>query len=86
MQTNNTNKIKFLYVNPSDYNSSAVEAVGISEGSNNVEVTFKGGKKYLYTGVCNECIYDVTLCGVKSLGKWVSEALVNNDVDYLQLA
>ncbi len=76
----------FLSVNPSDYNSSAVEAVGISEGSNQVKVTFKGGKTYLYSNVCNECIYAVTLGTVKSLGKWVSEALVNNDVDYLQLA
>ena len=55
----------FHYVNPSDYNSSAVEAVGISEGSNQVKVT---------------------LGSIKSLGKWVSEALVNNNVDYLQLA
>ena len=70
----------FHYVNPSDYNSSAVEAVGISEGSNQVKVTFKGGSTYLYSNV------KVTLGSIKSLGKWVSEALVNNNVDYLQLA
>lgn len=76
----------FLSVNPSDYNSSAVEAVGISEGSNQVKVTFKGGSTYLYSNVCDECIYQVTLGSIKSLGKWVSESLVNNNVDYLQLA
>ena len=74
----------FLYAN--DYNSSAVESVGISEGSNQVKVTFKGGSTYLYSNVCSDCIYQLTLGSVKSLGKWVSEALVNNDVDYLQLA
>ena len=74
----------FLYAN--DYNSSAVEAVGISEKSNQVKVTFKGGATYLYSNVCDGCLYEVTLGTVKSLGKWVSEALVNNDVDYLQLA
>jgi hypothetical protein len=74
----------FLYAN--DYNSSAVESVGISERTNQVKVTFNGGKTYLYSNVCSECIYDITLGSVKSLGKWVSEALVNNDVDYLQLA
>ena len=76
----------FLSVNPSDYNSSAVESVGISEGSNQVKVKFASGKTYLYSNVCDECIYQVTLGSIKSLGKWVSEALVNNDVDYLQLA
>ena len=75
---------KFLYAG--DYNSSAVESVGISEGSNQVKVTFKGGSTYLYSNVCSDCIYQLTLGTVKSLGKWVSEALVNNDVDYLQLA
>ena len=77
---------KFLYVNPSDYDSSAVEAVGISEGSNQVKVTFKGGNTYLYSNVCSNCIYDVTLGSCKSLGKWVNNALVNNDTDYLQIA
>jgi len=76
----------FLSVNPSDYNSSAVESVGISEGSNQVKVTFNGGKTYLYSNVCSDCIYQLTLGSVKSLGKWVSESLVNNNVDYLQLA
>ncbi len=77
----------FLSVNPSDYNSSAVESVGISEGSNQVKVTFKGGSTYLYSNVCSDDIYQVTLGGIKSLGKWVTKYLVNNgDVDYLQLA
>jgi hypothetical protein len=76
----------FLSVNPFDYNSSAVESVGISEGSNQVRVTFKNGGTYLYSNVCSDCIYQVTLGSIKSLGKWVSEALVNNNVDYLQLA
>lgn len=75
---------KFLYAG--DYNSSAVESVGISEGTNQVKVKFANGKTYLYSNVCSDCIYQLTLGGVKSLGKWVSEALVNNDVDYLQLA
>lgn len=74
----------FLYAN--DYNSSAVESVGISEGTNQVKVKFASGETYLYSNVCDECIYQVTLGSVKSLGKWVSEALVNNNVDYLQLA
>ena len=74
----------FLYAN--DYTSTAVDSVGISEGSNQVKVTFKGGKTYLYSNVCDECIYQVTLGSIKSLGKWVSEALVNNNADYLQLA
>jgi len=74
----------FLYAN--DYNSSAVESVGISEGTNQVKVKFASGKTYLYSNVCDDCIYQLTLGRVKSLGKWVSEALVNNDVDYLQLA
>ena len=76
----------FLSVNPSDYNSSAVEAVGISEGSNQVKVTFKGGATYLYSNIDGNVIYDVTLGGCKSLGKWVTKYLVNGDADYLQLA
>jgi hypothetical protein len=74
----------FLYAN--DYTSTAVDSVGISEGTNQVKVKFASGKTYLYSNVCDECIYQLTLGSVKSLGKWVSEALVNNDVDYLQLA
>ena len=81
---NHTMQASFLYAN--DYNSSAVESVGISEATNQVKVTFNGGKTYLYSNVCSDCIYQLTLGSVKSLGKWVSEALVNNDVDYLQLA
>lgn len=74
----------FLYAN--DYTSTAVDSVGISEGTNQVKVKFASGKTYLYSNVCDECIYELTLGRVKSLGKWVSEALVNNNVDYLQLA
>ena len=74
----------FLYAN--DYTSTAVDSVGISERTNQVKVKFATGKTYLYSNVCDNCIYDITLGNVKSLGKWVSEALVNNDVDYLQLA
>ena len=76
----------FLSVNPSDYNSSAVESVGISEGTNQVKVKFASGKTYLYSNVCDECIYSLTLGNVKSLGKWVSDYLVNGNADYLQLA
>ncbi len=74
----------FLYAN--DYTSTAVDSVGISEGSNQVKVKFASGKTYLYSNVCDECIYQLTLGSVKSLGKWVSKYLVNSDVDYLQLA
>ena len=75
----------FLSVNPSDYNSSAVEAVGISEGTNQVKVTFKSGSTYLYSNVEDSSIYSLTIGGCKSLGKWVSECLVQG-ADYLQLA
>ena len=74
----------FLYAN--DYTSTAVDSVGISEGSNQVKVKFASGKTYLYSNVCDDCIYQLTLGSVKSLGKWVSKYLVNSDVDYLQLA
>lgn len=77
---------KFLSVNPFDYNSSAVESVGISEATNQVRVTFKDGGTYLYSNVVDETLFQLTLGSVKSLGKWVSKSLVNNDVDYLQLA
>ena len=76
----------FLSVNPFDYNSSAVESVGISEATNQVRVTFKDGGTYLYSNVVDETLFQLTLGSVKSLGKWVSKSLVNNDVDYLQLA
>ena len=74
----------FLYAN--DYTSTAVDFVGISEGSNQVKVKFASGKTYLYSNVCDDCIYQLTLGSVKSLGKWVYKYLVNSDVDYLQLA
>ena len=75
---------KFLYAG--DYNSSAVESVGISESTNQVKVRFANNKTYLYSNVSSDYIYQLTLGGVKSLGKWVSKALVHNDVAYLQLA
>jgi hypothetical protein len=75
---------KFFYAN--DYTSTAVDSVGISQGSNQVKVTFKGGSTYLYSNIEGNIIKDVSRGGCKSLGKWVTKYLVNGDADYLQLA
>lgn len=53
--------------------SASIEQLEISPCTNQALVTFKGGNQYLYSGICEDAMFDVIFHNVKSFGKWVNE-------------
>ncbi len=70
-----------MFFTPSTRNpikSSAVDNIEVNQSSNQAIVTFNTGKQYLYSGICEDAMFDIIFGQVKSFGKWVNASCVND--------
>ena len=79
-----------MFFTPSTRNaikSSAVNNIEVNQATNQAIVTFNSGKQYLYSGICEDAMFDIIFGQVKSFGKWVNVSCVNDsDVSAFALA
>jgi len=79
-----------MFFTPSTRNpikSSAVDNIEVNQSSNQAIVTFNTGKQYLYSGICEDAMFDIIFGQVKSFGKWVNISCVkDSDVSAFALA
>lgn len=79
-----------MFFTPSTRNaikSSAVNNIEVNQSTNQAVVTFNNGKQYLYSGICENAMFDIIFGQVKSFGKWVNDSCVNDsDVSTFALA
>ena len=79
-----------MFFTPSTRNaikSSAIQNLEVNQASNQALVTFNSGKQYLYSGICEDAMFDVIFGNVKSFGKWVNASCINDsDVSAFALA
>ena len=79
-----------MFFTPSTRNaikSSAVNNIEVNQSTNQAVVTFNSGKQYLYSGICEDAMFDIIFGQVKSFGKWVNASCVNDsDVSTFALA
>ena len=79
-----------MFFTPSSRNavqSSAIKDLEVSQSTNQAVVTYNNGKQYLYSGICEDAMFDVIFGQVKSFGKWVNTALLQDaDVSTFKLA
>ncbi len=79
-----------MFFTPSTRNaikSSAVNNIEVNQATNQAIVTFNSGKQYLYSGVCEDAMFDIIFGQVKSFGKWVNTSCVkDSDVSAFALA
>ena len=79
-----------MFFTPSTRNaikSSAIQNLEVNQASNQALVTFNSGKQYLYSGICEDAMFDVIFGNVKSFGKWVNAYCINDsDVSAFALA
>lgn len=79
-----------MFFTPSTRNaikSTAVKNIEVSQKANQAVVTFNNGKQYLYSGICENAMFDIIWGEVASFGKWVNEFCVNDsDVSTFNLA
>ena len=79
-----------MFFTPSTRNaikSSAVNNIEVNQSSNQAIVTFNSGKQYLYSGICEDAMFDIIFGQVKSFGKWVNVSCVkDSDVSAFALA
>ena len=64
-----------MFFTPSSRNavqSSAIKDIEVSHANNQAVVTFNNGKQYLYSGICEDAMFDIIFGNVKSFGKWVN--------------
>ena len=59
-------------------NSSAIKDLEVSQSTNQAVVTYNNGKQYLYSGICEDAMFDVIFGNVKSFGKWVNSACLKD--------
>ena len=79
-----------MFFTPSSRNavkSSAIQDIEVNQSTNQAVVTYNNGKQYLYSGICEDAMFDIIFGQVKSFGKWVNAALVkDSDVSTFKLA
>ena len=79
-----------MFLTPSSRNavkSSAIKDIEVNQKTNQAVVTYNNGKQYLYSGICEDAMFDVIFGQVKSFGKWVNTALLQDaDVSTFKLA
>ena len=79
-----------MFFTPSSRNavkSSAIKDIEVNQKTNQAVVTYNNGRQYLYSGICEDAMFDVIFGQVKSFGKWVNSALLQDaDVSTFKLA
>ena len=79
-----------MFLTPSSRNavqSSAIKDIEVNQNTNQAVVTYNNGRQYLYSGICEDAMFDVIFGQVKSFGKWVNTALLQDaDVSTFKLA
>jgi len=79
-----------MFFTPSSRNavkSSAIEDIEVNQSTNQAVVTYNNGKQYLYSGICEDAMFDVIFGNVKSFGKWVNNACLKDyEVSTFKLA
>ena len=67
--------------------STAIDSLRVDPSAGTAETIFSNGRKYLYTNVNVDAIYDLLKNGSDSFGQWVNANLVGKKgVDYTELA
>ena len=67
--------------------STAIDSLKVDPSAGTAETIFSNGRKYLYTNVNVDAIYDLLKNGADSFGQWVNANLVGKKgVDYTELA
>ena len=70
-----------MFFTPSSRNavkSSAIKDIEVNQTTNQAVVTYNNGKQYLYSGICEDAMFDVIFGNVKSFGKWVNSACLKD--------
>ena len=79
-----------MFFTPSSRNavkSSAIKDIEVSQANNQAIVTYNNGNQYLYSGICEDAMFDIIFGQIKSFGKWVNSACVkDSDVSTFKLA
>ena len=79
-----------MFFTPSSRNavkSSAIKDIEVSQATNQAVVTYNNGNQYLYSGICEDAMFDIIFGQVKSFGGWVNAALLkDSDVSTFKLA
>ena len=67
--------------------STAINSLKVDPSAGTAEVEFKEGRKYLYTNVSVDSIYELLKNGADSFGQWVNVNLSRNDnTQFIELA
>ena len=79
-----------MFFTPSSRNavkSSAIKDIEVNQTTNQAVVTYNNGKQYLYSGICEDAMFDVIFGQIKSFGKWVNQACLQDaEVSTFKLA
>ena len=78
---NNIHTHHIMFFTPSSRNavkSSAIKDIEVNQSTNQAVVTYNTGKQYLYSGICEDAMFDVIFGNVKSFGKWVNSACLKD--------
>ena len=70
-----------MFFTPSSRNavkSTAIKDIEVNQNTNQAVVTYNNGKQYLYSGICEDAMFDVIFGNVKSFGKWVNQVCRND--------
>ena len=84
-----TNSHIIMFFTPSTRNSiasSMIKNLEVNPSTNQVLVTYSNSKKYLYTDVSEDAIFDVLFNNVKSFGQWVNQYCKQEDVSFFAIA
>ena len=69
------------------FESSAINSLSVDPSGGTAQAEYKDGRKYLYTNVNVDSIYDLLKNGTESFGRWVNINLAGKKgVSYTQLA
>jgi len=67
--------------------STAIKSLAVDPSAGTAETEFSNGRKYLYTNVNVDSIYDLLKNGADSFGLWVNTNLVGKEgVSFIELA
>ena len=67
--------------------STAINSLKVDPSAGTAEVEFKEGRKYLYTNVSVDSIYELLKNGADAFGQWVNVNLSRNDnTQFIELA
>jgi hypothetical protein len=68
------------------FESSAINSLSVDPSAGTAQAEYKDGRKYLYTNVNVDSIYDLLKNGTESFGRWVNINLAGKrGVSYTQL-